>query len=172
MKSICAWCQKNIETKKIDNGYRQISHGICDDCALKLEYNYIPLEDFIDEINKPIIIIDKQLIGQGANQTAVKMLQKSKEAIKNQLGGDIMQCIYAALPGGCGETIHCSGCTIRNTVKHTLETGQDQHNVEAYNYLNTPMGTKRMRILISTEKIGESVLLQINNMIEATETES
>jgi hypothetical protein len=167
MKIVCAWCKKNIGSTPFLAGNSQISHGLCEDCRIELEYNFISLEKFIDELNKPIMIVDKQALIQGANQITVKMLQKSKEAFKNQKPGDVIECKYANLSEGCGKTVHCSGCAIRNIVKKTYETGQSQIKVEAYHYLNTPIGYKHMRILLSSEKIGDHVLLQIDDVTEA-----
>ena len=167
MKVVCSWCQKNISTISSNFGTKLISHGLCDDCRIKIEYNFTSLEDFIEKLKKPIMIVDNDGIVLGANQTVAMMLKKSKEEIKNQRGGDVMQCVYADLPEGCGNTIHCTGCTIRNTVNKTYETGQSQKDVEAYQFLNTPMGQKRMNILISTEKLGHRVLLRLDSMSEA-----
>lgn len=167
MKIVCAWCQKTIESTSSHLENKLISHGLCDDCRIKMEYNFTSLEDFINKLNEPIMIVDKEGLVQGANQSVAKMLQISRETFKNQKGGDVMECIYADLPEGCGETIHCSGCTIRNTVMKTYETGQSQIDVEGYQYLKTPTGQKRMKILISTEKLGEHVLLRIDDMSEA-----
>jgi len=166
MKIVCAWCKKNLSSLPSPPGNKQISHGLCDDCRIKIEYNFISLEDFIDKLKKPIIIMNSKCVVLGANQKTLKMLQKSKNALKNQNAGDVMQCVYADLTEGCGHTVHCSGCTIRNSVTKTYETGQSQKNIEAYQYLNTPEKKKRMNLLISTEKIGDFVLLQISDMFE------
>ncbi|MHA1672560.1 MAG: hypothetical protein ACTSYI_02945, partial [Promethearchaeota archaeon] len=78
------------------------------------------------------------------------------------------QCVYSDLPGGCGKTIHCTGCTIRNSAEKTYETGQSLTNIKAYQILKTPTGPKHKIILISTEKVGDLVLLQFDDILDDT----
>ncbi|MHA1675165.1 MAG: hypothetical protein ACTSYI_16235, partial [Promethearchaeota archaeon] len=61
---------------------------------------------------------------------------------------------------------HCSGCAIRNSAEKTYETGQSLTNVKAYQILKTPVGPKHKIILISTEKVGDLVLLQIDDLLD------
>ena len=75
-----------------------------------------------------------------------------------------MECVYSDLPGGCGETIHCSACTIRKTVMKTHDTGENQKDVLAIQYLKTPTGNQLFEILISTQKVGDVVLLHLQQM--------
>ena len=93
---------------------------------------------------------------------------KFKDIFIDQLAGDVIQCIYADFPEGCGETTHCSGCAIRNTAEKTYETGESQKNVKAYQILKTAQGPKHKIILLSTEKVGDRVLLQIDDMVDDT----
>jgi hypothetical protein len=167
IKIVCAWCKKEIEsvtTAHKEN--KQISHGICDDCRFKLEYESFGLEKFIITLKKPILVMDRRVRVQSANSRAIELLQTGKEEIVDQLVGDVIQCVYSDLPGGCGKTIHCSGCTIRNSAEKTYETGQSLTNIKAYQILKTPAGTKHKIILISTEKVGDLVLLQIDDLVD------
>ena len=164
MKIVCAWCQKNIGSTSSHLENELISHGLCNDCRIKLEYNFTSLEDFIENLNKPIMIMDNDAIVLGANESVATMLQKSKEEIKNQVTGQVIECVYADLPEGCGNTIHCTGCTIRNTVTKTYETGQSQIDVEAFQFLNTSTGQKHKKFLISTEKLGNHVLIRFDKI--------
>ncbi|MHA1619374.1 MAG: hypothetical protein ACTSVZ_08835 [Promethearchaeota archaeon] len=143
-----------------------ISHGICEDCRFKLEYNILGLEKFIITLEKPILVVDGKVRVQAGNSRAIKLLQKCNEDIKNQLAGDVIQCVYSDLPGGCGKTIHCSGCTIRNSAEKTYETGQSLTNIKAYQILKTPAGPKHKIIFISTEKVGDLVLLQFDDILD------
>ena len=168
MKTVCAWCGKDMGSTTSVHYENLISHGICEDCRFNLEYGSLSLEKFITKLDYPVMIVDQRVRVQGANQSAVEVLHESEEAMADQLAGDVIHCKYASFPEGCGETIHCAGCAIRNTAERTYKTGQSTRNVEAYNILNTPTGPKHMRILISTEKIGNRVLLQIDHLSDIT----
>ncbi|MHA1744412.1 MAG: hypothetical protein ACTSWW_00340, partial [Promethearchaeota archaeon] len=129
MKIVCAWCGKEMEsvtTEYHDN--KQISHGICDDCRFKLEYDSLGLEKFICTLKKPILVVDGEVRVQAGNSRSMELLQTCNEEMENQLAGDVIQCVYSDLPGGCGKTIHCTGCTIRNSAEKTYETGQSLTN--------------------------------------------
>jgi hypothetical protein len=78
-----------------------------------------------------------------------------------------MECARARLPGGCGKTEHCKACAIRNTVMETHATGKAVEKREAYQLVITPRGETKMRLLISTEKINQVVLLRIDEMAPA-----
>jgi len=103
----------------------------------------------------------------GGNREGCEILGKSNEALAGLLGGEAIECAYATLPGGCGDTIHCRTCTIRNTVTDSLLSGRSHLHVPAYADLHHVSGDKRLKFLISTERIGRAVLLRIDNMSEA-----
>lgn len=167
IKIVCAWCKKEIEsvtTAHQEN--KQISHGICDDCRFKLEYDSLGLEKFITTLKTPILVVDSKVRVQSGNSRAIEMLQVCNEEMADQLAGDVIQCVYSDLPGGCGKTIHCTGCTIRNSAEKTFETGQSLTNIKAYQILKTPAGPKHKIIYISTEKVGDLVLLQFDDILD------
>jgi hypothetical protein len=76
----------------------------------------------------------------------------------------VLECAYARLPGGCGNTEHCKACTIRRTITTTHATGDGKVNVPAYQDIVTPGGIREVRFLISTEKVGNFVLLRIDEV--------
>lgn len=164
MKHICAWCQAEISIQTNEISEKDISHGICENCKIDLEYKRIKLDDFLNKIPFPVLAVDVEGNVSLMNQQAEQSLQKTNENYKGKPGGDIMECMYSFLPDGCGNTIHCTACTIRNTVMKTHETGQEQQNVVAYQYLKTTDGNQKFEILISTLKIGEVVVVKIKKM--------
>ena len=56
---------------------------------------------------------------------------------------------------------------IQNTVLDTLATGKGSQGVEALQNVETGSGLLRKRFLISTEKVGEMVLLRIDDVSDA-----
>ena len=165
-KIICSWCNKEID-RRVGHGDNDldISHGICNECSQFFAENWPgTLHDFINKIQIPVLVVDEEGKINTANKLACSTLNKDISKIENQLGGDVMQCAYARLPGGCGQTIHCNGCTIRTTVMKTFERGIGTNKVKAYQDIETEQGTQRMMILISTKKIKDIVLLKIDKM--------
>ena len=167
MIRVCAWCKKDLgiehDTKKI------ITHGICDSCAANFIQDLgMPLYIFLDKLKVPIFLVDKDGLMLTANKDARTLLGKDINEIKGMRGGEVIECAYAHLEGGCGRTHHCKSCTIRNLVMATHETGNSFHRVLAYPDINTGDGVRKMRFEISTELVAGVVFLRIDDMRPAT----
>ena len=65
---------------------------------------------------------------------------------------------------GCGNTIHCKACTIRNAVMETFDSSRNLHRTPAYLNRAGKDTVQRIRFLISTEKLDEIVLLRIDEV--------
>ncbi len=169
MKTVCAWCGKLISQTSVETACQdKVSHGMCADCAEFFCTNVPgPLRDFLNRIKTPILLVDAQGCVVTANEAAEQALGKGPESIEGFKGGQVMECAYARLPGGCGNTEHCTACTIRNTVFDTQQTGETQEEIVAFQDILTPDGERRMRFLISTTKAGDKVILEIKEMQEA-----
>jgi hypothetical protein len=161
MKQICAWCGK--ELSRCDSpGENDISYGICLPCANTVIIN-VPneLSDFLDQISVPVVLMSYEGVVKTANQKACTMLGKDLSRIEENLGGDVFECAYALLPGGCGGTYHCTGCVIRRSVMDTFATGKPAHRIPATLKQHTTDNPQALKFLISTEKFSEYVILKI-----------
>ncbi|MEW5870982.1 MAG: PAS domain-containing protein [Chloroflexota bacterium] len=174
MEKICAWCGKLLdESVPASEHQNWVTHGICPDCAFHLKAQIgIPLPDYLEGLDLPVLLVDGDGRVRSANQPARQLLKKPLPAIEGRLGGDVFECVHARLPEGCGHTIHCSGCTIRRTVTETLNTGQPRQRVPAtldQSLSDDTSGkvSQRIRFLISTQKIGELVLLSVEDVSRA-----
>jgi hypothetical protein len=98
---------------------------------------------------------------QEANKRACAMVGKDHSEITGRLAGQVMECVYARHPGGCGQSVHCEACTIRRSVTRTHRTGEPVIDVESYQEIVTNDGPKRVLLRISTAKSQDSVLLKI-----------
>ena len=107
-----------------------------------------------------------------ANTQGLKQVSQDVGQIEGRLGGEVFECKYATLPGGCGQTIHCKTCTIRKTVTKTHETGECCIRVPAYMDLGDIIDVKTIRFLISTEKVNDVVLLRIDDARAADTAEA
>lgn len=86
------------------------------------------------------------------------MLGKSERQIFGLRRGEAMECLYARLPEGCGNTVHCEICTVRNTVMEVMETGEPRELVPAY----VDRGSHRVALAISDYERDGIVLLVID----------
>ena len=138
MKRICAWCRKEMgrvgSQAKFEN---LITHGICENCRDYMLFQMgVELRVFLDSLKLPVVVVN----GVGAvvtgNDQARTMLGKELTEIEGYKGGEVFECAYARLSDGCGNTIHCSGCTIRTTVMETYSTGKSFVRVPAVLYRN------------------------------------
>lgn len=165
MLRICAWCRVNLDTDvkmdEISKENHPITHGICPACSELFSYDTFPVHEFLNKLNQNILLVNDQGIVNDANETALIFLQKPLEMIKNLPGGNVMECVHSLDPKGCGNTTHCSGCTVRNSVMHTLKTGQSIKGRKAFQLLRQNGEVRKVELIISTEKIGNQILLQI-----------
>ena len=169
MKRICAWCKKDLGVSSTFNGIADvpITHGMCADCVRKtLSFKAKPLRNFLDQFSKPVFLLNSEGRIVTGNRAGFSLLQKNPEEVDGKLGGDAFGCKYASLQGGCGNTVHCKSCTIRITILNTLQTGKSNIRVPAYPDLHHMTGEHQIRFLITTEKIGETVLLRIDEVAE------
>ncbi|MDH4232405.1 MAG: PAS domain-containing protein [Nitrospirota bacterium] len=169
MRRVCAWCQKDIDgiDSPSETDADPISHGICNDCArYVLSFNAKSLQNYLNRFSGPVFLVGPEGRIITANTQAFSALGKKPEEIEGQLGGDAFECQYAKLPGGCGQTVHCKTCTIRLTVTDTLQSGRSHIRVAAYPDLHHVTRENRIRFLISTERVGNAVLLRIDEISE------
>ena len=165
MSRTCAWCKAELPT---ENGgpAHVVTRCFCPACR---EYfssprNRMSLEQYLNQIGVPVLVMDDDVRVLGFNQPARTLLGHRIEGCLGRYGGDVLECAYARLPGGCGNTEHCKACAIRRTVTTTHATGDSKTNVPAYQDIVTPGGTREVRFLISTEKVGNFVLLRIDEV--------
>jgi hypothetical protein len=167
MKSICAWCKKDMGTVH-SNAYAEnvITHGICEECAhiAFAELNMDRMSIFIDRLPEPVLVVDGDVVALMANIKAREVLGKDLPKIKGYRGGNIIECVHAREPGGCGRTVHCNGCEIRLTVEDTYKTGKSHVRVPAYADIPVQGKPKKISFLISTEKVKGVVLLRIDKV--------
>jgi len=166
MNIVCAWCGKEITNSYNESvPERQISHGICEKCYAEIESSFeIPLTDYLNSLPLPIALVDQDGTVVTANRPLQSLLNKDLSHIGGFKGGDVFECPYASLPEGCGNTIHCSACTIRITVMDTYNTGIPHYRRLAYLNQGTLNDINQIILLITTVKSGNYVLLRIDEI--------
>jgi len=177
MKVICCSCGVHLGDKlSAISDDDVVSHGLCNSCAhhFKAEIG-MPLQEYLEGIPAPIVTWGEDGIIGAANKEALKLLGKSTSELIGFKGGDVFECKYAILPGGCGQSIHCSGCTIRKTATDTMLTGKPHKMIPAILERVSDAGSNRIGMFISTEKKGGVVFLTIdviNNTTPSKELEA
>ncbi len=158
MKVICSYCRKEMgSVNPIESD--ELSHGICEDC-----YQYFMdqwqgqnLDEYLERFNAPVVAFDEDVRAIAANKLALKALGKKPETVIGFLGGEIIECVYARRPEGCGHTKHCLACSIRLTVTETMKTGKAIIRKPAY----FERADRKVDLCISTYKEENYVRLVI-----------
>ncbi|WP_378955434.1 histidine kinase [Pelosinus sp. sgz500959] len=68
-----------------------------------------------------VMIVNNDVRVQGINEAAQDFLCISGEEAHLQKCGDVLKCIHARGPGGCGGASFCSRCVLRKSVLEALE---------------------------------------------------
>jgi hypothetical protein len=171
MKRVCAWCKKELGRLDSQTSFEiRITHGICEKCRDNLLFQMgVELGVFLDSLKLPVVVVNREGTIVTGNDQARTLLRKGLPEIEGYKGGEVFECAYALLPEGCGNTMHCSGCTIRRAVMETYGTGKSLLKVPATLYRNTREDPEKTKLLISTERLADLVLLRIDEM-EAGDT--
>lgn len=141
-----------------------ISHGVCRKCLdICMAGSGKAMDEFLDSLLVPVIVVDGNVRVVTANALAQELVSKSLEEIGGRLAGEVFECTHSHQPGGCGHTLHCQSCMIRNSVTKTFQTGDPCIRVPACQDLDTFEGPRKVRFLITTEKVGGAVLLRIDD---------
>lgn len=160
MRRVCAWCETVMEE---GSDGADITHGICDRCMDEFVFSKSEgLEEYLDSLNVPILLVDSNIRVLDANRAALAGMKKKASDIEGLLGGQVTECAFADLPGGCGQTVHCAACTIRKTVNAVCGDGIPLIDVEGYHCATDAGGKQRLhRIFVTAQKLGKAVLLKI-----------
>jgi hypothetical protein len=139
-----------------------VTHGICNDCADNMEFQLgVSIKRFLNSFKVPVVLLDSNNRAISANGNALTLLKKNLAAINHVILGTVFECAYSRLPGGCGKTSHCAGCTIRNAIMDTFATGNPNLDIPA-TVVSSSMGDgESVPLRISTEKALNYVLLKI-----------
>ncbi len=161
MKVICSYCREDMgQSPPLEDD--SVSHGMCPPCSdyYTEQWSGLSLGEYLDRFELPVLVVDPDGRTLAANQIMSDALHKSEREIFGLLGGEVMECAHARLPGGCGKTVHCSICTIRKAVMHTMTTGEPCKHVTAY--LERSDG--RQRLVISSSLHDGVVFLELHSM--------
>jgi len=168
MRKVCAWCKCDMGevSGSLEPEAEFVSHGLCNSCGSQLFSQMgVQLHEYLNTIGAPIAVVNDRGLIQTINVQARTLLNKELAEIEDKPGGDVLDCIHATSPAGCGNTPACETCTVRSIVMDTFQTGQSHVQVPAC--LTRRSGTGRRRktqFVISTERVANIVLLRIDEL--------
>lgn len=125
-----------------------------------------PLQEFLDRLGVPVLLMSEDTRIRSASASAASAVGKGPGSVVGGLPGEVFDCVYARLPGGCGRTVHCSGCALRLTVLDTFQTGRPHKAVPAMLKVEAAGKERDVAFLITTEKVGGRVLLRIDRRVD------
>jgi hypothetical protein len=160
MKTICAFCNTVINDDiSADN---RVNHGICKSCYRRILKDYgFNFRKCLNMLNAPVFLVDSDANVLAANTLAVAAVKKPVTWVRGKLCGDVLMCINAFLPEGCGKTPHCPDCTIRSSVNETYATAKQITRRPAVVIRKKNGNQVTEHLLVSTQKDGNIVLLRL-----------
>jgi nitrogen-specific signal transduction histidine kinase len=163
LKRVCAWCGDGISEDLDGDGL--ISHGICLPCADKLFFDQaVSLQTIIDKLPIPVLVMESDVTVSMLNRKAREILAVAPEQAAHRSRGDLFDCVYSNLPGGCGRTLHCAGCALRRAITATYETGEPQVLVPASMKKTDPDDPSAVTLTITTIKRDNLVIVKLDNV--------
>ena len=166
MKKFCVWCKKELGGVESGDHTNPITHGICSECAKEaVSVKGESMSTFLDKLPGPIYMLNSGCEIISANAEGARALGKDLSEFAGKVVGKAFECKHAGMEGGCGENEHCRTCTIRNSILDTYETGKSILKVPAYPDIHEIISETAVNYLISTEKVGEAVIVKVDKMV-------
>jgi len=159
MKAICSYCRSDLgEREPLDDP--RVTHGMCDACAehFHRQWGGLDLGEYLDTLSVPVLVMEGAGRILGANEHLARLLGKPRSEILGRLPGEVAECAYSRLDGGCGRTRHCAACTVRRAITVTYETGESQLRIRA----EVQQDGRTLPLTISTFKVDDLVQLVID----------
>jgi PAS domain-containing protein len=124
----------------------------------------IPIQSIIDRFPFPILVVDEDVTVSVLNKRGQEILGIPPNRVDRQRGGELFGCVNSHLPGGCGRTVHCSGCALRRAVTATYHTREPQVRVPATLKTGDPDSPAEVALTFSTSMRGSAVLVKIDRL--------
>lgn len=121
------------------------------------------MAEFLDQIEVPVVVFGSDLTTLYTNRAAARLSPAALEKTRGRPMGELIECPHARLPEGCGRTIHCSGCTILRMLADTQRDGIARQAFDVTKPVRRNGAPEIVRYCLSTQKVGESVLLIIED---------
>jgi transcriptional regulator of aromatic amino acid metabolism len=124
---------------------------------------------FLDALESPCLLIQtdkKQVVT--ANKKACELFGKNLAQIEGRSGGQVIDCVHAFNVESSCKNINCVNCKLGNAVIKTFTTAQSQEGVQTLLDIKKNSEIKLYFMQLSTEKIGDLVLVIVDNYKKIT----
>jgi len=156
----CIRCRRDIEQK---DGLGALT-GACESClGSLLSAGGNAVSEYLESLPYPAALV--------AHDHTVLFFNRRFQGLTfhDEVGGlrigEVLDCMYTASLGRCGETVACLLCRLRGAVEHTWTTGE---GLRAVTMSYPHKAETRRAFTITTEKLGAAVLLLVENPSEPT----
>jgi PAS domain-containing protein len=149
----------------------RITHGICEECLNEASIKSPrKLRELLERLNAPVVITDQNAMIVAVNDEAASIIGRPTTEIEGFLCGDVIGCVNPTTEKECGETEECDDCDLRNLIENTYKTGETKNDVRAFATVLEFGVRRKVYFLISAEKLGDVVLLRIDENGQASQT--
>jgi PAS domain-containing protein len=160
MKTVCSFCNTIINAGTAADDL--VSHGVCPGCYDQIlsEFGF-NVRKFLDILDAPVFLVDSDVNILAANTPALELVGGTIAEIRGKLCGDVLKCINASRPRGCGRTEYCPDCKFRASVNETWTTGKPVTSRSAILVRKSGDDVREIPFLVSTWKDGNAVLIRL-----------
>jgi hypothetical protein len=160
MTTVCSFCNTTVRPGETRDA--PVTHGICKTCYARFRSRHgIEINRYVALLDVPVLIVDNDVTVLDVNIPARQLAEKPESAILGSRAGTVYECRYSHLPGGCGRSVHCSGCAIRISVTETWETGRPVLRRPAVLRRGSAESGETIHFFVSTWKGENAVVLAI-----------
>jgi ferredoxin len=117
---------------------------------------------YLERFTFPVVLVEGKGRVVALNRPAGEFLEREPADLVGLLGGEAVECARARLPEGCGNSVHCTTCAIRNCVSRTHQTGETLSRIPA----RLKRSERDYDLLISTVKVGKLVRVLIEPRVD------
>jgi len=125
-----------------------------------------PMQKHLDGLLFPVLGVElysgKYMITRVVNRSACSWLNKKPGEIIQHLAGNVMECVHARLPEGCGAALSCEVCEILRSAAETVKTGEPLIAVPAMLLREDAVRALAMMLRLTTMKSGGLVMLRLD----------
>jgi diguanylate cyclase (GGDEF)-like protein/PAS domain S-box-containing protein len=133
------------------------------------------LLEVLNAVPAMLLIVDSDVRIYHINEATAREFRLDRDKVFMMQGGEVLHCIHATeAPGGCGQSMICKDCVLRNSVHQAMKE-QQVFRACAQLELMTKDSTTEVQLLISASPLvfeGEAlVLLALENITELKQIE-
>lgn len=156
MNVLCSWCYNIFESPGFDDGQESICPGCRNWHQGASEHT---IKGILEKLPVPVISLAADNTIISANTKASDVFNLTFEQSSEKKAGEHFNCENSRLPGGCGKTIKCMNCSIRNIILTTYLDGMPRENVSVT--IDT-VDNKKIRFTFSAVRVKGNVWIRFD----------